>query len=208
MEWQLFEPGTVPNFTAPEFFKAHPWINPAHQYGHAERTVMAAGLIRKFVAEYPVATLVDLGCGDGSLLGMLRDLPARAWGYDAGLANVAQASQAGLDVRWADLLADDLEYGELIVATELVEHLADPRAFIRSLPGRRLVLSSPSAEDGDWHYEHHAFAWDLDGYAAMVTDCGWTVVEHVECDAPDNFHGGVQRPQRFQAIAAIREGSR
>jgi len=204
VEWQLFEPGTVPDFTTPAFFEAHPWVDPRHQLGHAERTAMAADLIRKFVADCPVASLVDLGCGDGSLLGMLRDLPIRMWGYDAGAANVERAAAAGLDVRRADLLSDPVEYGDLIVATEVVEHLLDPRAFISSLPGSALVLSSPSAEDADWHYEHHSFAWDLGGYAAMVEACGWTVVEHVECDAPDNFHGGERRPQRFQALSAIR----
>jgi predicted TPR repeat methyltransferase len=203
-EWQLFEPGTVPDFTTPAFFEAHPWVDPRHQLGHAERTAMTADLIRKFVATHPVASLVDLGCGDGSLLGMLRDLPIRMWGYDAGVANVGRAKAAGLDVRRADLLSGAVEYADLIVATEVVEHLVDPRAFIRSLPGRRLVLSSPSAEDADWHYEHHSFAWDLEGYASLAADCGWTVVEHVECDAPDNHHGGIRRPQRFQAISATR----
>jgi trans-aconitate methyltransferase len=203
-EWQLFEPGTIPDYTTSAFFEAHPWIDPRHQYGHAERTAMAAGLIRRFVAERPIASLVDLGCGDGSLLGQLGDLSIPMWGYDAGAANVERAKAAGLDVRRADLLADPLEYGDLIVATEVCEHLLDPRAFIRSLPGRSLILSSPSAEDADWHYEHHAWAWGIGGYADLVADCGWTVVDHVECNAPDNVHGGIRRPQRFQAISATR----
>lgn len=200
----LFEPGTVPDFTTPKFFQAHPWVDPRHQFGHAERTAMVAGLVRKVVTAFGLASVVDLGCGDGSLLGQLRDLPVRMWGYDAGAANVEHARAAGLAVFHGDILMDQIEYADLIVATEVVEHLVDPRAFVRSLPGRHLILSSPSAEDADWHYEHHSFAWDLDGYAAMVADCGWTVVEQVECNAPDNFHGGIRRPQRFQAIFATR----
>lgn len=203
-EWQLFEPGTVPHFTTPGFFEAHPWVDPAHQLGHAERTAMVADLVRGFVAAHPVSSLVDLGCGDGSLLGQIRDLPIPMWGYDAGAANRERATAAGLDVRPADLLTSPLEFADLIVATEVVEHLVDPHGFVRSLPGDKLILSSPSAETGDWHYEHHAWAWDRDGYAALVESAGWTVVGHVECDAPDNFHGGVRRPQRFQAIAAVK----
>lgn len=203
-EWQLFEPGTVPHFTTPAFFEAHPWVDPAHQLGHAERTAMVADLIRAFVAGHDVTSLVDLGCGDGSLLGQIRDLPLPMWGYDAGVANRERAAAAGLDARSADLLTSPLEYADLIVATEVVEHLVDPHGFIRSLPGDKLILSSPSAETGDWHYEHHAWAWDRDGYAALVESAGWTVVDHVECDAPDNFHGGVRRPQRFQAISAAK----
>jgi hypothetical protein len=203
-EWQLFPDGTVPYFTTPEFFEAHPWISPVHQLGHAERTAMVANLIRTFVADYDISSLVDLGCGDGSLLGQLKDIPISMWGYDAGTQNRQRAIDEGLDVRQADLLTTTLEYGELIVATEVVEHLVDPRKFIAGLPGDRLVLSSPSAETGDWHYEHHSFAWDMPGYAAMISDCGWCIIDHVECVAPDNIHGGVQRPQRFQAVAAIK----
>lgn len=205
-EWQLFEPGTVPHFTTPGFFASHPWVDPAHQAGHAERTAMVAALVRRVVRDRAPGSLVDLGCGDGSLLTQLRDLPIPAWGYDAGADNVAHARAAGLDVHRADLLTDPIRYADLVVATELVEHLTDPRGFLRRLPATDLVLSSPSAEDADWHYEHHAWAWDLTGYAELVCSCGWTVREHIECDAPGTVHGGVFRPQRFQAIAATRRG--
>lgn len=204
-EWRLFPAGTVPDFTTPAFFEAHPWIDPIHQRGHAERTAMVADLVRKFVAEHKVTSIVDLGCGDGSLLGQIRDLPMiPMWGYDAGTQNVHRAQVAGLDVRPADLLTSPVEYGDLIVATEVVEHLLDPHHFIASLPGDKLILSSPSAETGDWHYVHHAWAWDMDGYAALAESCGWTIVDHVECDGQDNDHGGVRRPQRFQAMSLVR----
>jgi predicted TPR repeat methyltransferase len=203
-EYRLFPEGTIPDFTTTEFFEAHPWIAPGHQLGHQERTAMVSALIRQFVANHDVASLSDLGCGDGSLLTQISDLPIAAWGYDAGSANVAHAQRQGLDVRQADILAPGLDYGELITASEVVEHLVDPHGFIAGLPGRALILSSPSAEDGGWHYEHHSWAWDMDGYAALVAGAGWTIVQHIECDAPDNFHGGVQRPQRFQAIAAVK----
>lgn len=203
-EWRLFPEDTVPVWTTPEFFAAHPWVSPTHQFGHAERTKMVATLVRRFVATHPVSSLVDLGCGDGSLLNLLRDLPLSMWGYDAGVQNCEQAAAADLDVRRADFFTDPVEFGELIVATEVVEHLVDPHTFIANLPGNRLILSSPSAEDADWHYEHHAWAWDPHGYAALVTGCGWTIVEHAECDATGNIHGGVWRPQRFQAISAVR----
>jgi hypothetical protein len=203
-EWRLFPEGTIPDFTTVEFFEKHPWIAPAHQMGHRERTAMVATLIREFIADHPVGSISDLGCGDGSLLASISDLPLSAWGYDAGKANVDQARSHGLDVRHANLMSPGLEYGELITASEVVEHLVDPHGFIAGLPGRALILSSPSAEDGDWHYEHHSWAWDMEGYAALVTGAGWTIIRHVECDAPDNFHGGVQRPQRFQALAAIK----
>lgn len=205
MEARLFEEGTVPFWTTPEFFAAHPWISPAHQRGHRERTELAAQIIKRFVRATNATSLVDLGCGDGSLLGLLGDLRIPKWGYDAGVQNVERATSLKLDVRLVDLLSDTpIEYGDLIVATEMVEHLVDPHGFIASLPGDKLVLTSPSAETADWHYEHHAWAWDMDGYRDMVQSAGWTMVLQDECSAEANTHGGETRPQRFQALAAIR----
>lgn len=203
-EWRLFDEGTIPNFTTVDFFEDHPWIDPVHQLGHAERIAMTARLIADFITDQPVATVSDLGCGDGSLLAAISGLAVRAWGYDAGHANVEQARARGLDVRQADVLAGGLEYGVLVVASEVVEHLVDPHGFVAGIPSRALVLSSPSAEDDKWHYAHHAWAWDLEGYAALVEAGGWKIVCHVECDAPGAAHGDVTRPQRFQAIAAVR----
>ncbi len=92
-----------------------------------------------------------------------------------------------------------------VFASEVVEHLAEPEKFLRSLPDcDALVLSSPSAETGDWHYGHHAWAWDMNGYADLVRRCGWKVTHQVECDGGVNWHGGITREQRFQAIAAER----
>lgn len=205
MEARLFEGGTVPAFTTADFFASHPWIDPAHQVGHAERTAMVAGLIRQLYSARPFTSISDLGCGDGSLLGALSDIPARKWGYDAGAGNIARAAQSGLDVRAADILRDQIEYGELIVATEVVEHLVDPRGFVANLPGHILVLSSPAAETADWHYEHHAWAWDYAGYEDFVESAGWDVGLHHVCDGGVNTHGGVERQQQFQAITCIRE---
>lgn len=203
-EWRLFPEGTVPEYTTVEFFQRHPWVAPHDQRGHGDRTRMVADLVTNLTAEEPAASMVDLGCGDGSLLASLAHLGIPMWGYDAGRANVERARSAGLDVRLGDIRGDGLEYGELVVATEVVEHLLDPVAFIAALPGARIVLSSPSAETDEWHYEHHAWAWDVDGYRELVERSGWVMHRHVECDAEPNGHNGQVRPQRFQAIAAIR----
>jgi 2-polyprenyl-3-methyl-5-hydroxy-6-metoxy-1,4-benzoquinol methylase len=194
-EWRLFDEGTVPAYTTPAFFGGHPWIDPVWQRGHSARIALARQVIGDAVAGFGIESVVDLGCGDGSLLATLRDLPVRAWGYDLGRGNVTVATQSGLDVRCADFLLDDLEYGDLIVATEVVEHLVDPRGFLRGLPGRHLMVSSPFDENDVAHYEHHAWAWDEDGYRDVVGACGWTVVEQRTCTAG------------FQAIHAVRGGA-
>ena len=204
-EWKLFEgPGAF--YSEPGFFAAHPWVPPEAQAGHAQRQAMVAAMVRDLLRERPgIGSLTDLGCGDGSLLAALADLPVRAWGYDLGKGNLARAAELGVDARRGDILVGQLEYGDLIIASEVVEHLADPDAFLRGLPAcAALILSSPSAETADWHYEHHAWAWDLDGYADLVKRCGWRVLRHEECDGGVNWHSGMVRPQRFQALVAER----
>ncbi len=205
-EYRLFDKGTIPFFTTIEFFEAHPWIEPSHQLGHRQRTEMVAELVKNFVATTEAQSISDLGCGDGSLLSLLTELPQPKWGYDGGADNVRRAQQNGLDVRQANLFNSDLEYGDLLLCTEVLEHLVDPHGYLEALPGDKIIVSSPSAEDADWHYEHHAWAWDLEGYANLVTGAGWTIVEQTDCAAEHNYHNNVVRAQRFQAIAAVRNG--
>lgn len=204
MEWRLFPEGTVPFFSTPEFFASHPWISPHGQPGHAERTAMVHDLVATHMGN--ATTLSDLGCGDGSLLHELSDLPLKAWGYDAGDQNVQVAQRAGLDVRRADFLVEPVELGHVVTMSEVLEHMADPHGFLAHLPASKLIASSPSSETGDWHYMHHAWAWDEAGYRALLEGAGWTVREQRTCYGGINVHGNRPGEQHFQAIYAEREG--
>lgn len=194
MEWRLFPEGSSPVFTMSQFFASHPWVDPVAQRGHAARTDMVADLVAEVVRDRGVRSITDLGCGDGSLLQKIRcRTPVPAWGYDVGRPSLHVAVTLRMvDARVGNILTDELDYGELLVATEVVEHLVDPRAFIRALPGRLLILSSPWDEDDQNHYAHHAWAWDEEGYRQMVTDTGWAVEEQRRCS------------EGFQAVLATR----
>lgn len=205
-EWKLFE-GSDPHVSSVPFFQSHPWVPPEGQIGHAERTRMVALLVPWIQQTIqPVSSIADLGCGDGSLLGQLAELPVLCpmWGYDLGLDNIYRAHLLGLDVRHANILTDELEYGELLIATEVLEHLEDPLRFLKGLPGELLIVSSPSAETDRWHYVDHTWAWDLDGYRDLVEQAGWLVSKQVECDGGVNVHAGLAGAQRFQAIVATK----
>lgn len=201
-EWRLFDEGSVPVFTTDGFFNHHPWVSPADQVGHTERTRMVADLVAEYRGD--AQSLSDLGCGDGSLLGLIGELGLKAWGYDAGWENVHRAQSLGLSVSYANFLSDPVDYGDIVVMSEVLEHLLDPHALVRSLPGCRLIVSSPGAETADWHYVHHAWCWDEEGYAKLLTDAGWQVLARRSVAGGFAEHCGQLREQRFQAIVAQR----
>ena len=102
---------------------------------------------------------LDVGCGAGLLCEPLARLGAEVTGVDAAPENVAAASAhaeaMGLDIRYMAGEVGALDFGgfggqfDLVTAMEVLEHVADKRAFIAALearlaPGGLLVLSTPN----------------------------------------------------------------
>src|SRR5581483_9125137 len=79
------------------------------------------------------APVLDVGCGRGELLGLLRDAGIEARGVDADADMVAHARGEGLEVEQADALAylEAQPEGALggVVAVQIVEHLPPPQLF-------------------------------------------------------------------------------
>lgn len=220
-EWKLFPDNEFPVFTQPNFFEGLAWVDPIHQVGHTERTDMVAAFIfdhyrREMKKNLP--SIIDLGCGDGSLLAKLQskfkyhqDLYLA--GYDICDASLAVAYEKGLRVGKANIL--DLKevmhsLGDYVVLTEVLEHLKDPHGYLTELYKycpitTRLIVSSPSAEDDQWHYEDHAWAWDMDGYRELLDHNGWHVFDQVECAGPEySYMNDITRNVKFQAAIAVR----
>jgi SAM-dependent methyltransferase len=109
---------------------------------------------RPYVDDFrDAAPVLDVGCGRGELLGLLREAGIEAKGVDADADMVAYARGEGLDVEQADALAyleqlPDQSLGG-IFAGQVVEHLPPPTLFrllelaARKLrPGGRLVAET------------------------------------------------------------------
>jgi 2-polyprenyl-6-hydroxyphenyl methylase/3-demethylubiquinone-9 3-methyltransferase len=99
-------------------------------------------------------TALDVGCGAGLLAEPLARLGATVTGIDASpeVVAVAQAhaSRQGLtiDYRAGDVQALEGQF-DLITCMEVIEHVADPAAFVASLAARLaddglLILSTPN----------------------------------------------------------------
>ena len=98
---------------------------------------------------------LDVGCGAGLLTEPLRRLGARVTGLDATPELIeaarAHAAQMGLEVdyRAGDVQALEGQF-DLITCMEVIEHVADPAAFVKALARRLapyglLILSTPNA---------------------------------------------------------------
>jgi 2-polyprenyl-6-hydroxyphenyl methylase/3-demethylubiquinone-9 3-methyltransferase len=104
-------------------------------------------------------TALDVGCGAGLLTEPLARLGAKVTGIDASPEVIAVARDhaegqsllegLSLDYRVGDVQELDGQF-DLITAMEVIEHVADPAAFVRALakrlaPGGLLILSTPNA---------------------------------------------------------------
>jgi len=192
MEYQLFETGTVPEWTTPAWYAGRETAPHLEQPGgHRERLIAAADAIKDefYDDDYGLTSVTDLGAGDGGLLSLLT--PAltprvRLRGYDLQQSNVDAAREnRGLTVELRDVIADPVDWSgpwgawtSCAVATEMLEHLIDPHGFVRDLPARMLVASSPCAETDRDHYEFHTWAWDHTGYAQVLHKGGFEILRH------------------------------
>ncbi len=100
-------------------------------------------------------TALDVGCGAGLLAEPLARLGAKVTGIDAApeVIEVARehAAAMSLDIEYHALPVEQIETQfDLVTALEVIEHVADAAAFLRSLarrlaPGGLLILSTPNA---------------------------------------------------------------
>lgn len=161
-------------------FEFHEGREAAH---HIEETAHKARFDKtiEYINSLDVESLSDLGAGDGGLLSRLN---IRCWGYDFHIPNIEYARNTrNVDVRNFNFVEqiDTIELGEVVTITEAIEHLENPHDLLRriSLRGDRyLICSSPVNETKDFHCEEHVWAWDFEGYEALLKDNGWDILKH------------------------------
>lgn len=100
-------------------------------------------------------TALDVGCGAGLLAEPLARLGAKVTGIDASADLIAAAREHSaamgleIDYRTGDVQALEARF-DLVTCMEVIEHVADPAAFVKALakrlaPNGLLVMSTPNA---------------------------------------------------------------
>lgn len=181
-EWKLFE-GKIPFVSTPEFHEHRERARHLEQADHRDRLLTAAEFVRTSSLLGPLYS--DLGCGDGGLLSITQSSFEQAWGYDFQPSNSAGWAEREITAYQADVFSMDRDsaiLGDVVSCTEVLEHLADPHEVVRWIHDdpltKSLVCSSPVNETDMYHDECHAWAWDFEGYSALVSGGGWHIEDH------------------------------
>ncbi|MFY9549743.1 MAG: class I SAM-dependent methyltransferase [Thermoanaerobaculia bacterium] len=155
----------------------------------------------------PGGNVLDVGCGDGRLLRILRarGVPReRLFGVELDEHAVAAARADGFQVVQGRFEEADLPAGTfgLIVLQQVIEHVPDPRNMIRRLrellvPGGALVIETPNTRSwdhrlfsrrhwGGYHIPRHFHLFDDRSLPALLRNTGLRVTR-VDALASPNF---------------------
>ena len=154
------------------------------------------------------ARILDVGCGDGFHLGLLREFGRPGWkleGVDADPRAVAPARASGLTIHLGSVEALELPASayHLILLVMTVEHLPDPAATMRCVarllaPGGRAVVVTDNVGSpdfalfggrhwGGFHFPRHTYLFDRTTLARLGTSAGLTVERVASAVSPVNW---------------------
>lgn len=123
----------------------------------------AARMVR-FLPFHKGGRLLDIGCGNGKFLFLMRELGWEVEGIEPDPKAAAHAEKSGLPVRQGGIENVELEPNsyDAITLSHVAEHLLDPRAALERCvtalpPGGSLVSFSPNPEG--WNAKHFRVYW-------------------------------------------------
>jgi 2-polyprenyl-6-hydroxyphenyl methylase/3-demethylubiquinone-9 3-methyltransferase len=158
------DPADVARFSAQaaEWWDAKGPFAPLHRFNPARLTFVRDRAAERFGRDvktreaFAGLTLLDVGCGGGLIAEPMRRLGFEVTAVDASAENIgtarAHADQHGLDIAYRAATVEQLEAEgagpfDVVLTMEVIEHVADPEAFVRACsrlvkPGGMMIVAT------------------------------------------------------------------
>ncbi|MDI1280519.1 bifunctional 2-polyprenyl-6-hydroxyphenol methylase/3-demethylubiquinol 3-O-methyltransferase UbiG [Brevundimonas sp.] len=158
------DPADVARFSAQaaEWWDARGPFAPLHKFNPArlkfvrDRAAERFGRDVKTRAPFAGLSLLDIGCGGGLIAEPMRRLGFAVTAVDASSENIgtarAHAAEQGLEIAYRAATVEQLEAEgagpfDVVLTLEVIEHVADPEAFIRACsrrvkPGGLMIVAT------------------------------------------------------------------
>ncbi len=149
------------------------WDNYAELYPQIDNELSVPPLLRAALALVEGHRLIDIGCGEGGLLDVVRSEVGSTWdltGFEISDSRGERARSRGHHVLTSPdgkvPLAD--ASADVVTSTHVVEHVPDDAGYVRELarmarPGGVVYLETPLKLKGAWYFRHNPEGgWVLD----------------------------------------------
>jgi SAM-dependent methyltransferase len=109
--------------------------------------------LNEFLSSPQSLDVLEIGCGDGAMLELLKARGANACGIDASLSGVHRCQQKGLSAQCLDVSTDGVPYPscsfDVVISLETFEHLMNPYFSLQEVrrvlrPAGRFLCSVPN----------------------------------------------------------------
>ncbi|NJO56805.1 MAG: class I SAM-dependent methyltransferase [Rhodospirillales bacterium] len=179
----------------PDSYHAFSFSEESFGFVYKVRRKLEAKRLLKICKDLPEdARIIDVGCGDGFHLGLLREFGPASWqleGVDLDNRAAAMAERHGLTVHVGTVEALPLEPGayDFALMIQTIEHVASPPAVVSAVrkilkPGGRLLIVTDNTDSldftlfksrhwGGYHFPRHFNLFNRNALTRLATKCGF-----------------------------------